>query len=196
MVMAAIGPSNQVDDAALIEQSWDTAELFGQVFDRYATVIHRYLARRAGTDLADDLTGQTFLVAFDRRRTYDLTQAVALPWLYGIATNLLGRHRRTEARQYRAFARTGVDPVIENHADAVASRVAAGSALAGVLGRLPAVERDILLLIAWEGLAYHEVAAALDIPIGTVRSRLHRAKTKVRTALATTERETDDDRIA
>ncbi|NUP51739.1 MAG: RNA polymerase sigma factor [Catenulispora sp.] len=160
--------------------------VFGVLFDRHAATIHGYLSRRVGTDLADDLTAETFLVALRKRAAYDPSRPDARPWLYGIATRLLQRHHRQEARQYRALARTGVDPVAENHADAVAARVAAGALtrdLAAGLARLGRGDRDVLLLIAWGGLSYSEAADSLGIPVGTVRSRLNRARKKLRAVL-------------
>jgi RNA polymerase sigma factor (sigma-70 family) len=184
----------QASDAGVIACSCEDGEAFAVIFDRHAAAIHRYLARRGGAQLADDLTGQTFLAAFDQRRRFDPGQPSALPWLYGIATRLLRRHRRNEARQYRAFARTGVDPAEGNHADVVAARVTAQAAarrLAGVLARLPAAQRDVLLLAAWQHLSYEEISQALGIPAGTVGSRLHRARTAVRAAFGGIDPTTD-----
>ena len=175
------------DDSTLVRRSLTATEDFAAVFDRHASAVHRYVSRRVGAVVADDLTAETFLVAFRQRRRYDLSQPDARPWLYGIATNLLHRHRRTEVRQYRALARTGVDQVAEHDADRVVARVAATAAsrrLAGVLAKLPVGERDVLLLVAQEEFGYAEVARALDIPIGTVRSRLHSARKRLRAALA------------
>ena len=153
-------------DAGIIERSWFDADAFATIFDRHAAAVHRFLARRVGGELADDLTGQTMLVAFDMRRRFDVGQPGALPWLYGIATNLLGRHRRTEARRYRALARTGQDAPEGGHDDVVSDRVsAAAQPLGRALARLSAPEQDILLLVAWEHLFYDEVASALDIPV-------------------------------
>jgi RNA polymerase sigma-70 factor (ECF subfamily) len=90
---------------------------------------------------------------------------------------------------YRALARTGVDPAAEPDADRVArsvSAAAAGRRLAAALAKLSTGDRHVLLLLAWADLSYEEIATALDIPIGTVRSRLHRARTTVRTALGNT----------
>jgi RNA polymerase sigma-70 factor (ECF subfamily) len=161
---------------------------FAALFDRHAVALHRYLARRAGTGPADDLLAQTFLVAYERRGSYDRTRPDARPWLYGIAGNLLRRRHREETRQYQAWARTGVDPVAADHAGRVADAVDAGvaaSRLAGALAQLAYPEREVLLLVAWGELSYPEVAAALDIPIGTVRSRLHRARARIRAAAPT-----------
>lgn len=167
-------------------------EAFAGLFDRHARTVHRYLARRAGVAAAEDLLAQTFLVAFETRHRYDATRADALPWLYGIATNVLRRARRDEVRLYRALARTGLDPDVACPADGVAERLdarARTAALAGALDGLSAGDRDVLLLVAWGGLGQDEVARALDLPVGTVKSRLHRARARLRAA-ATDHQET------
>ncbi|CAL9280357.1 RNA polymerase sigma factor [Streptomyces sp. SudanB52_2052] len=179
-------------DVAVIERSREDPDAFAVLFDRYADDIHRYIARRLGTEAADDLMAETFVTAFQQRRRYDLSRSAARPWLYGIATNLVGRHRRAEARRLRALSRVAAEAPAERSGDAepladrVAARVSAeGSraALAGALAALPARHRDVLLVIAWGDLDYAEAAQALDIPVGTVRSRLHRARKKLREAL-------------
>ena len=179
------------DDAAVIESSWREPERFAVLFDRHAPHIYRYLARRAGRQVADDLVAETFLAAFAKRDRYDLGHPDARPWLYGIATNLVGQHRRDEARQYRIQAgRRTAEPEVPGHADRVAADVTAQAMrtlLDAALAALPAGDRDVLLLIAYEQLTYQEVSRALDIPMGTVQSRLHRARTKVRQALAGTD---------
>jgi RNA polymerase sigma factor (sigma-70 family) len=178
------------DDAAVIESSWLEPERFAVLFDRHAPHIHRYLARRAGRQVADDLVAETFLTAFAKRDRYDLGYSDARPWLYGIATNLVGQHHRDEARQYRIMQRAVAEPEVPDHADRVAAGVTAQSTralLEAALAALPAGDRDVLLLIAWEQLTYQEVSRALAIPAGTVRSRLHRARTKVRQVLVGTE---------
>ena len=175
-----------IDDAAVIEKSWHEPEVFAMLYDRHATAMHRFVARRLGPACADDIVAESFLAAFRHRDRYDLSRADARPWLYGIAANAIGKHRRAEVRQLRALARTGLDPVTDSHADQVDSRVAARGAqraLAAALASLSAGDRDVLLLIAWADLSYEEVAQALSIPIGTVRSRLNRARRKTREAL-------------
>ena len=110
------------------------------------------MLRRLGPDAADDVVAETFLLAFRQRDRYDLGRPDARPWLYGIATNLISRHRRAEIRQYRALARTGTDPVTEPFTDRVDARVSADAAstrLAAALARLPSAHRDTLLLMAW-----------------------------------------------
>jgi RNA polymerase sigma factor (sigma-70 family) len=175
------------DDADLIERSWQDPEQFAGLFDRHAPRIHRYIARRVGPDVSDDLLAETFLAAFAKRRGYDLDYRSAAPWLYGIATNLVGQQRRDEARQLRIRHSALPDLDAPGHADQVAADVTAESLramLATAVVGLPAAERDVLLLVAWEQLTYEEVATALGIPVGTVRSRLSRARTRLRAALA------------
>jgi RNA polymerase sigma-70 factor (ECF subfamily) len=179
-------PRERADDAALIEQSWHEPEMFAQLYDRHAGPLHRYVTRRLGDGVADDVVAETFLAAFRRRHRYDLDRGDARPWLYGIAANVIGKHRRSEVRMWRAFARTGIDPAVEGHAERADDRVAAAAAgqeLAAALAGLAARDRDVLLLIAWADFSYDEVATALDIPVGTVRSRLNRARKKTREAL-------------
>ncbi|MEV6021249.1 MULTISPECIES: RNA polymerase sigma factor [unclassified Streptomyces] len=178
-------------DASVIERSWDEPDVFAELFHRYADDIHRYAARRLGTEAADDLMAETFVIAFQRRRRYDLTRPHARPWLYGIVTRLIGGQRRSEARQLRALSRvasrtpsdgSGGEPLAER----VAARISAENtrdALTAALAKLPARHRDVLLVIAWGDLDYAEAAEALGIPVGTVRSRLHRARKKLRVAL-------------
>lgn len=178
------------DDGEVIAQSLRQPELFARLYDRYAPDIHRYAARRLGDGAADDITADTFLIAFRIRARYDLTRANARPWLYGIAGNLIGKQRRAEVRALKALARTGHDPVatswgaswVEDTENRVVAQGAQGP-LAHALAALSAGDRHVLLLVAWAELTYQEVAEALGIPVGTVRSRLNRARRKVRTAL-------------
>jgi RNA polymerase sigma-70 factor (ECF subfamily) len=165
---------------------------FGLIFDRYARVLYGYCARRVGPDLADDVVAETLLTAFERRHRFDRTAPSARPWLFGIATNVLRNHRRAEVRGWRAFARTGADPLdgVRRVTDGIAERVdervdaaQAVRALAAALAAMPRAHRDVLLMHAWSGLDYAELAAALEVPIGTVRSRLHRARARLRQAL-------------
>jgi RNA polymerase sigma-70 factor (ECF subfamily) len=178
-----------LDDAAVIGASRAEPDRFASLFDRHAPYIHRYLARRVGRQAADDLVAETFLVAFRKRTGYDPSFPDARPWLYGIATNLIVQHRREEARQLKLHQAAGPALVQDDHAERAALDVTAQAVraqLAEALARLARPDRDVLLLIAWEQLSYDEVARALDIPVGTVRSRLHRARTKIREALAGT----------
>jgi RNA polymerase sigma factor (sigma-70 family) len=186
---AAAVDAHDADDAAVIALSRHEPEHFTVLFRRHAPHIQRYVTRRLGQDAAEDIVAETFLLAFRQRDSYDQARADARPWLYGIATNLIGRHRRDEIRLYRALARTGTDPVIEAFTDRVDDRVSAGTAsrrLAAGLARLPEELRDTLLLVTWGDLSYEQAASALRIPVGTVRSRVSRARSKLRRTLGGT----------
>ena len=183
-------PDADADDATVIQLSRHEPEHFTVLFRRHAPHIQRYVVRRLGPDAADDIVAETFLLAFRQRNSYDPARSDARPWLYGIATNLIGRHRRAEIRLYRALARTGADPVTEPFTDRVDDRVSADHAsrqLATALARLSGDLRDTILLAAWSDLSYEEIAVALGVPAGTVRSRLSRARTKLRQILGDTD---------
>jgi RNA polymerase sigma factor (sigma-70 family) len=170
----------------LIQQSLLVAERFGPLFDRHGAVVHRYLARRIGSH-ADDLLADTFLIAFRRRATYRQLHVNVRAWLFGIATNVLRRHVRQEERRYRALTRAAVDNSGEpTLADDTAGRIDAQLLrrdLSAALAALNRGDRDVLLLTAWAELSYAEIAAVLNIPVGTVRSRLNRARRVTREAL-------------
>jgi len=174
------------DDATVIVASVKDPERFAVIYDRHAAAIHRYLARRLGVQVADDLVGETFLAAFRRRGGYDGRRVEALPWLYGIATNVVAQHRREEARAYRlsqVAPRPGDDAGHDERVSADVTATAQRDRLIAALAGLTPGDRDVLLLVAQEELRYEQVAAALDIPVGTVRSRLHRARVTLRAAL-------------
>jgi RNA polymerase sigma-70 factor (ECF subfamily) len=173
-------------DAEVVSRSLADPSAFGEIFDRHGATMLRFLGRRVGREVAEDLLGELFRVAFERRGAFDARSASARPWLYGIATNLLRREWRAEARRLRATARL----LARRESPSTAGRREVGAADARVLWRrvadatasLPDEERDALLLFAWEELGYGDIAAALGVPVGTVRSRLHRARARLREA--------------
>ncbi|GAA2686843.1 RNA polymerase sigma factor [Nonomuraea dietziae] len=161
-------------------------DVFEAVFEAHYEEIRRYIARRLDLGVAEDLAAETFLIAFRQRDRFDAVVGGVRPWLYGIATNLIGRHRRAEVRRYRALARTGPPPDEEAPDQRIVDRLSADvtvDRLAGALARLSQGERDVVLLVAYGGLGYDEVAEALGIAMGTVASRLSRARTKLREVL-------------
>ncbi len=174
-----------LSDAEVIGRSLDQPEAFGLIYDRHAPTVLRFLGRRAGAEVAEGLLGDLFRIAFERRKTFDPSRASALPWLYGIGSNLLMKHRRGEARRLRASARMAAD------AEPVGRRASARALdarllfprVAEAIETLPDGEREALLLFAWEDLSYQGVAEALELPIGTVRSRLNRARAQLRERL-------------
>lgn len=160
------------------------ARSFAEAFRDEYPPLHRYLRRRVGGSLADDLAAETFATAYASWERFDQRRALR-PWLYGIAANLLRHHWRKERRQLQAYARAGIDPFIDDLNDSL-DRAAADARkreLADALADLRKGERDILLLHAWAGLTDSEIAEALSLPLGTVKSRLHRARMQLRNRL-------------
>jgi RNA polymerase sigma-70 factor, ECF subfamily len=166
-------------DVEVLARSLTEPEAFVPIFDRHFRAVHRYLHRRAGRELADELSAETFALAFERRASCRASDSV-LPWLYGIATNLLRRHRRTELRQLRALSRTGLDRSVAYEHDATVG----DARLARALTAMRPHERDALLLYALAELSYEEISTALEVPIGTVRTWLHRAREKAQRELS------------
>jgi RNA polymerase sigma-70 factor (ECF subfamily) len=184
-------PGRSLTDGELISRSATTPDAFHELFDRHFRAVHRYLARRVGRDRADDLGSQTFTVAFTRRMTFRPDATDARPWLLGIATNLLMNERRAEQRSLEAIARIQAQPAppgAELADDGLDHQVATA------LAELDPDQRDVLLLFAWGELSYEEIARALAIPVGTVRSRMSRARSHLRQRLAPSVQPEEDPR--
>lgn len=167
-------------DAVLVRRSLRHPEEFEVLFERHAATVLRYLQLRVGHSLAEELMAETFVRAFDARRRFDSRRASALPWLYGIASNLIRMHFRTEERRLRAYrAAAGLetqpgDLTAESVERLHASELA--SAIAAALAALPVAQSDVLLLHTYAELTPDEIAEALGISTGSVRKRLHRAR--------------------
>ncbi|MWA07417.1 sigma-70 family RNA polymerase sigma factor [Actinomadura sp. LD22] len=179
--------SAEVDDVELIARSRNQPEAFSEIFDRHARRLRGYVARRLGSDAADDVVAETFLIAFQCRNKHDFSRADARSWLFGIAERLVGDHRRSEMRMRRAFARSVFEPLAsealdERVADVVTAE-AQGPRLATALAGLNERDREPLLLRTLGGMSCEEIGDVLDIPVGAVRSRLHRARRTLRAAL-------------
>jgi RNA polymerase sigma factor (sigma-70 family) len=166
------------------------AAAFGELYQRHARPVQAYcLWRTAAQQLAEDVTATAFLETWRRRRRLELTTASAAPLLLGVATNVLRNHWRGQRRHARALERIAgagslpsswqEDEVIAR-LDAVSNVREAGAAIRA----LPPREREVLALLAWGELSYAETAAALGIPIGTVRSRVSRARSRLGDAFA------------
>jgi RNA polymerase sigma factor (sigma-70 family) len=182
--------SADVRDGPLIAQSLrGTPEAFVEIVRRHEVAIHGYLTRRAGLRAADDLLGEVWVRAFGARHRYDTSHEDARPWLYGIARNVLRAHWRTGQNIDLALPEEALDPWDEI-TDRLDSAMRA-RALVSALRELPAPERDVLLLVAWEQLTPAEAAITLSIPPGTARSRLHRARATLRQMLAEPADETE-----
>jgi RNA polymerase sigma factor (sigma-70 family) len=174
------------EDAMVIEASCREPERFAEIYDAYFMEIHNYVERRLGRGTADDLAAETFLAAFRQRKRYDRARGDARPWLYGIATNLIRRHRRREVATYKMLARAGAAETAEVHNDWLDARIVAQELrpqLLQALAGLSPGDRDVVLMVTLADFSYDQVAEALDIPYGTVCSRLNRARRKLRDAL-------------
>jgi RNA polymerase sigma-70 factor (ECF subfamily) len=169
-------------DADAIARSCIEPATFGLVFERHFSLVHRFLSLRAGERMAADLAAETFAVAFRRRADYDSTKPDAQPWLLGIAINLARQQWRTERRRRAALLRFPRERTEEPQDDAAARLDALASAplLRELLRELSAEELDLLLLFGSVELSYSEIAEALSLPVGTVRSRIHRLRLKLR----------------
>lgn len=179
------GPIPSVStDSEIIQRSLDEPGVFSEIFERHVRPVGGYIRRRVGADAVDDVLSETFLVAFRKRAAFDARWESARPWLLGIATRMVKSHRSAEARQWRAFeASSAADAVMAEapHAgsDARLDADAALRALAPRIAALAAKDRDTLLLHAWGDLTYEQIADALGVPVGTVRSRLNRVRRKL-----------------
>jgi RNA polymerase sigma factor (sigma-70 family) len=177
-----------VTDADVIAGSRHAPERFAEVFDRHHRAVHAYAARRAGIDAADDVLAEVFLVAFKLRKRFDPGAKSALPWLYGIASNVLRRRWRTLAATDRLVASVALGAVsaVASHDDRVATEIDSARewlVVRELLAELADGDREAILLFAWEELTYPQIAEAMGIPVGTVRSRIHRARATLRASL-------------
>lgn len=173
-------------DATIITASLTQPPMFATLFDRHASVIWRYAQRRGGPDAANEVVDETFLRAFAARAGYDERHSDARPWLYGIATNVLRGQSREGERRRRAYARAAERDEEDGGLDRAEARADAamqGPGIAAALMRLEPVDRDTLLLFALTELDYQGIATAMAVPLGTVRSRLHRARQQIQMEL-------------
>jgi RNA polymerase sigma factor (sigma-70 family) len=174
----------QVGDDELWRRARDgEADCFGVLFDRHGEAVRAFCARRTGSvDVADDLVSIVFLEAWRRRGEVELVDGNALPWLYGIARRTMQHRWRTALRHRRAVDRLTPAAATPDHADEVAGRLDDERHLARLrraFQRLRPADRDVLVLCVWQRLSYAEAAVALGVPVGTVRSRLSRARSRL-----------------
>jgi RNA polymerase sigma-70 factor (ECF subfamily) len=178
--------SGSPTDAELVASSVRDSDAFTQLFERHWEALFRFCRSRAGS-AGEDIAAEAFRVAFDRRRHYNADYSDARPWLFGIATNLLRDHFRTTRREEQKLTRSATQDALAQTDDEPneLERQLLGPQLANALQGLPAGDRDALLLLAWADLDYEQIAQALDVPLGTVRSRIHRARQRIRDYLDT-----------
>lgn len=171
-------------DSEIIRRSLEHPRAFAELFDRHARSVGGFAARRVGSEAAEDVVSETFLVAFKRREAFDQTVESSVPWLLGIASRLMRKHRAKEARNWRtveASAGQRIDHTQDGTELLIARLDAENSTrqLAPLIAALSVKDRETLLLYAWGDLTYDEVASALGVPVGTVRSRLNRVRRRL-----------------
>jgi RNA polymerase sigma factor (sigma-70 family) len=188
MELNDVGPAAQVgriSDRELWARAVDgDREAFGRIFDRHARTVYNHLFRRtADWSEAEDLTSTVFLHAWRRRSETVLDRDSALPWLLGIADGLVSNTRRRLRRAEALFHRlVSHDSPVGDHADRVAGLVDDERRMSEIhraLARLPRHEREVVELCVWSGLDQQAAAAALGVAVGTVKSRMHRARRRL-----------------
>ncbi len=179
-----------MNDAEAVSRSREDPEAFGLIYDRHADAVFGYFARRVPRGEVADLVAETFRIAFDTRHRFDPDRVRARPWLYGLATNVLRHHLRSARREQVAHLRLAPEPGAadghEPRSDAALDAAAEWPAVAAALDRLAPIDREALLLLAWEELSYADIAEATGVPVGTVRSRINRARRQLRELVAGT----------
>lgn len=170
-------------DAEIIRASRRQPELFEEIYRRHVDAVYRFAVGRVGVLEAEDVVADTFVRALSLRHRYRQDRPNALPWLFGVAANIVRERRRRAARAHRAHRRlAGRRHVDADHLEQIPERVDAQSvsdALAKALTSLTDVEYRTLMLVTLGGLTYQEAAGELGVPIGTIRSRLARARGKL-----------------
>jgi RNA polymerase sigma factor (sigma-70 family) len=188
--MTGIGDSH-LDSVLVEELRHGSSAALASLFDCYADRIYNYCFRRtADWDIAEDATSTVFLEAWRTRDRVQVHHDSALPWLYGIATNVCRNLTRKQRRHLLAVSRLPRQQDAPDHAEDVVSRLDDERRMARLLSEiqaLPKRDQDVLALVVWAGLSYEEAAAALDVPVGTVRSRLARARQRLSAATSRSE---------
>lgn len=171
-------------DSDILKRAERAPQAFAELFDRHAATVEAYLRRRLGAQAAEDALSETFLTAFRRRGSFDHRSESARPWLLGIATRVAAKNRVAEAQHWRAIqaeARRG-EASTGGGLEESTSRIDAATAINALAPRISALsakERSTLFMYAWSDLTPEQIAQALQVPVGTVWSRLHRIRRKL-----------------
>jgi len=166
-------------DADILGRCVSEPSSFSELYERHCSVVLRFVARRVGAVAAEDLAAEVFARAFRGRAGCRCENGSALPWLLGVANHVIADHRRLERRRLQTLERWAAEtPQVVRHENA-----SLAPELVHALRRLPGRDRDALLLVVWGELSYLETASALDVPVGTVRSRIARARRRLCAAL-------------
>jgi RNA polymerase sigma-70 factor (ECF subfamily) len=167
------------DDAEVLARSLDEPGEFAVIYARHVAAILRYARRRLGETAGEDAATEVFVRAFKQRAAYAPQHPTALPWLYWLAGQVIGDHARAQRRRLRLFARLA-ETVAPASAESSGVRPDLGPEVVRGLRRLAEADRETLLLVVWGELTYEEAAAAVGVPVGTVRSRISRARRQLR----------------
>jgi RNA polymerase sigma factor (sigma-70 family) len=173
-------------DAELITRSMTDPKCFAPLFERHAVAVHRFLAAKANSVDVEDLVSETFVTAFSSRSHFDTSHPGALPWLFGIANNVLRHHWRSESRRQSRLRRVVPLKDVADPAEQLVEHLAGmarESGFAKAFASLSEHQRETLILIGDLGLSYEDAALALGVPIGTIRSRMNRARSRLRELL-------------
>ncbi len=175
----------RVDDEKLRSGPIEAPADFEDAFREHFAQVYRFIARRVGTGLAEDLAAEAFATAYRRRASYDRERGSLRSWLFGIAANIVREHWRDEQRLLELDARlaSGGTGSFDDDADSRVVAAALAPQIAGALAALNPEQREVLLLHAWADLSHEEISAALGIANGTARSRLSRARAALRARL-------------
>ncbi len=171
-----------LDDDALLQISQQRGDAFALLVERHGDRLRSYLRHRVGSEQVDDALAELWEVSFRRRHSYDATLGSASGWLYGIARNVSYHQRRRGSRRHRLHQRLLVNDAGRRHECDPAERVVDLDSIERVgaaIETLPAHEREVVDLVVLGGLSYQSASELLDLPIGTVRSRLSRAKSRL-----------------
>jgi RNA polymerase sigma-70 factor (ECF subfamily) len=193
-----------VDDVGLLERARrGDEEAFSRLFARYQRAVYRYAVYMAGRDAADDIVQETFLVVLQQPGRTDAPRGAVLAYLIGIARHrvlkrLSARHERPGKQEYEQAHDTVEDSAVtvwppDAHHSSVLddlTRTETIDAVRAAVRALPAAYREAIVLCELQEMPYAEAAEAIGCPIGTVRSRLHRAKALLMAALQTKEMRT------
>lgn len=173
------GPNSIQSDAVIIRNSITDPNAFEDIFHRHYKTIYNYFSRRVENEVIEELASSVFVKAFEIRNKFDTTKENSLPWLYGISSNILNTSRRTknryQVREKRAFEFYKQD-AISNDQSLLIEDKKLNESISGALENLKKADLEVVLLFIWEQLTYQEIASTLEIPIGTVKSRINRAK--------------------
>jgi RNA polymerase sigma factor (sigma-70 family) len=167
-------------DAELLRRSASEPAVFGDLYKRHGVAVRRYVVSRVGIGSGEDLAAEVFIRAFRAREKCRADHGSALPWLLGVANHVIGDHRRRERRRLATLERL----LVEGRELVTSPEIGLTPEMIHALRRLSAGDRDTLLLLVWGELSRDEVAAALGVPVGTVNSRIARARKRLAPDLA------------